>query len=303
MSKINFKISRPILYSLILLAAAAVVVAAIEFGGVYTEYRWKKHIREEAEAKLAGEVNKIQNIILSIQQIPQNLAYVLEFSSPKKDHLRFLLDAVVDNNDEVFGSCIAFEPYSFEKDSMFYAPYLYKKNGTTVYVDPTDSSGFYFSSDWYLIPKKLNKPAWIEPYYDVGFSGGNIIMATYAVPFYSYDGKKESMQGIVTVDISLDWLSKLVSSIKMSETSYTVLLSEAGTVISAPDPQWAYNESIYTLAEEMNLPVLREIGRNLRLGKSGFVNAGNLGGKKDWWIYYMPIPANKWGVLLVVRED
>ena len=204
MSKITFKISKPILYVIIVLVIAAAVFPVIELSRMYERYSWKKHTRELAQAKLIGEVNRIQKTILSIEQIPQNLAYVLEFSKPKKEHMNILLNAVVANNDEVFGTCIAFEPYSFDKDTLYYSPYLYKKDGKIVSVNPGDSSDHYFSKDWYLIPKTINKPVWIEPYFDEGEGGGNIILATYSVPFYSYDGANETMKGIVSVDISLE---------------------------------------------------------------------------------------------------
>lgn len=302
MLKITFKITKPVLYSIIILITIVVTFAAIEVGSIYNKYSWKKNTREQAEAKLIGEVNKIQKVILSIEQIPQNLAYVLEFSNPKIDQIRILLDAVVSNNDEVFGTCIAFEPNLYDKDTIYYAPYLYKKDGKIVYVDPTDTTNQYFSMDWYLIPKTLNKPVWIEPYFDEGASGGNIILATYSVPFYSFDGTKETMNGIISVDISIDWLSKIVSSIKLFDESYSILVSESGTIITAPNPQWPYNESLFSLAEENHLPVLRKIGRDLQQGKKGFINVGKFGTNRDWWIYYMPIPANNWGVLLLVPE-
>ncbi|MCX6120890.1 MAG: cache domain-containing protein [Ignavibacteriales bacterium] len=303
MSKITLKISKPILYSIIiLLVTVAIVFAVIESSRITNEYWWKKHTRELAEERLNGEVERIQNIILSIEQIPQNLAYVLEFSKIRKEQIRFLLNAVVENNDEVFGTCIAFEPNSYEKDSTFYAPYLYRKNGNLVYTDPTDSSDYYFSSDWYLIPRTLNQPVWIEPYFDAGSSGGNIVMATYSVPFYSFDGKKETIHGIIAVDISIDWLAKLVSSIKLFDEGYGILVSANGTVLSAPNPEWIYNESLFSLADENNVPLLRDIGRDLQQGKSGFINVGKFGTRRDWWIYYRPIPANKWGILLVVPE-
>ncbi|MGE5458198.1 MAG: serine/threonine protein phosphatase, partial [Methanococcaceae archaeon] len=199
--------------------------------------------------------------------------------------------------------CVAYEPKAHDKDSVFYAPYLYKQNGKIVSVDPGDTTYYYFSRDWYLIPKILNKPVWIEPYYDEGSTGGNIVLTTYSMPFYSFDGMQEKMEGIIAVDISVDWLSKIVSSIKLFDESYAILVSENGTVISSPNMQWPYNESLFSLAEENNLPALREVGRDLQKGKSGFVNVGKFGTKRNLWIYYMPIPANKWGVLLLVPEN
>jgi sigma-B regulation protein RsbU (phosphoserine phosphatase) len=303
MPNINFKISKLFLYIIILLITVAVVLAAIEIGSIYKKKSWQRNTRLEAEAKLQGEVNKIQKVILSIEQIPQNLAYVLEFSNPKMAELRVLLNAVVANNDEVFGTCIAYEPRAYDKDTIYYAPYLYKKNDKIVSVNPSDTTYQYFSMDWYLVPKTLNRPIWIEPYYDEGSSGGNVVLSTYSVPFYSYDGTNETMKGIIAVDISIDWLSKIVSSIKLFDESYSMLVSENGSIISAPNLQWPYNESLFSLADENNLPVLRKIGRELQEGKSGFKDVGKLGSNKNWWIYYKPIPANNWGVLLVVPED
>lgn len=300
MSKFNLKISRPVLYYIV--SSIIIVAAAIGISKFYSQYLWKKNTREGAEAKLTGEVNRIQKFILSIEQIPQNLGYVLEFSKPKKEDMKILMNSVVENTDEVFGISIAFEPNSYYKDSTYFAPYIYKKDGKIISVNPTDSSYHYFSMDWYLIPKTLNKPVWIEPYYDEGSSGGNIVLATYSVPFYSYDGTKETIRGIIAVDISLEWLSKVVSSIKLEDESYSILVSENGTIISSPNPHWPYNESLFSLAEENNQPLLREIGRDLQKGNTGFVNAGNFGTDREWWICYMPIPANKWGVLLVVPK-
>jgi sigma-B regulation protein RsbU (phosphoserine phosphatase) len=303
MAKSGLKISKPVRYSIAILVIVLVGFVAVKLDSIYNHYSWKKNTKESAEAKLKGEVNEIQKEILSIEQLPQNLAYVLEFSNPDKDEIEMLLKAVVENNDEIFGVCIAFEPNKYNKDTTFYAPYYYKKNGNIVSVNPSDTTDYYFSEDWYLIPKILNKGVWIEPYFDEGATGGNTVLSTFSVPFYSYNGKNETMTGIIAVDISVDWISKTVSSINLYDKSYSFLVSENGTIISAPNPEWPYNESLFSLADEMKLPVLRKIGRDLQQGKSGFVNVGKLDNKRKYWICYMPIPANKWGVLLVVPQE
>ena len=93
-----------------------------------------------------------------------------------------------------------------------------------------------------------------------------------------------------------------MNSTKLFEDSYSILISENGTVLSAPNEQWVYNETIYSLAEEYKIPAFREIGRDLRKGNSGFVKIGKFESGKNWWIYYKAIPANGWGVLLFVPE-
>lgn len=291
------------MYAVIVIAALAAAFAAYKYRYAYHQYSWESHIHAQADEKLRGEIGRIEKIVHSIEQIPKNLGYILEFAMPAKDHMKILLDAVVTNNEEVFGTCIAFEPYAFEKDTMYFAPYLHQRDGKVVYEDPTDTTDHYFNADWYLIPKILNKPVWIEPYYDAGSTGGNVIMTTYAAPFYSYNGKAEKLNGIIAVDVSLDWLSGLVADLKLTDGSYAVLVTERGTVVCAPDSQWSYNESIFSLADERNLPALREVGRDMQKGNSGFVKVGKLDFQKDWWVCYKPIPANKWGLLLMIPEE
>jgi len=302
MSGIKLKFTKPVKYFISLLFIVAAIYAIIKMIGIYHHYSWQKQVCIQAETKLNGEVRRIQKIFHSIEQIPIDLSFVLEFSKLEKEHLEVLINAIVKNNNEVFGTCVAFEPYAYDKKMTYYDPYIYKKDGAVVHLETNDTTDNYFGANWYLLAKKLNRSVWIEPYFDEGAAGGNIVMATYSVPFYSYDGIKETMRGIIAIDISLDWLKKIISSIKLDDGSYTVLVSENGTIISAPNNKWIYNESLFSIAEEIKIPILREVGRDLQRGNSGFVNIGNLGSSKNWWVYYKPIPSNKWGVLLVVPE-
>lgn len=295
-------IKKALKYVFIVMSAAVLIVAAFRFWDKYTERKWEKVTERLAAEKLKGEVNRIQKFILSIEQIPKNLGYVLEFSRVQKDHMKLLLNAIVQNNEEVFGVSIAFEPNTFYKDSVYYAPYAYKRDGKLNYANPTDSNYHYFSMDWYLIPKRLNRAVWIEPYFDEGSGGGNIVMSTYSVPFFRFDGQKETMRGIISVDISLEWLAKMVTSVKLTPGSYALLISENGNLVCSPGGSISYNESIFSIAEEEHLPVLREIGRDLQKKNSGFMKVGTIRGVPDCWIAYRPIPANNWGLLLVIPE-
>jgi len=81
------------------------------------------------------------------------------------------------------------------------------------------------------------------------------------------------------------------------------LISENGTIIYAPNQDWTYNETIFTLADEMNLPLLREIGRELQKGKSGIKKIDKFENQKDWWIFYSSVRVNKWGFIFLIQKD
>ena len=116
----------------------------------------------------------------------------------------------------------------------------------------------YHQKDWYTLPKNSNRPTWSEPYYDEG--AGNIFMATYSLPFYKTIDGKRTFQGIVTADISLDWLVKIISSVSTLKSGYSFLISKNGNIVSHPDESLILKETIFSIADAREDPHLREIG-------------------------------------------
>jgi phosphoserine phosphatase RsbU/P len=158
----------------------------------------------------------------------------------------------------------------------------------------------YFTWDWYQIPKELNHAVWSEPYFDEG--AGNVIMSTYSVPFYRSVSGKKTFVGIVTADISLSWLEQVVSSIKIGRTGYGFLLSKNGTFITHPQSPFIMNETIFSVAEAMSNAYLRELGRAMIRGESGFVPVDTeLTGKG--WLAYAALPSNSWSLGVLFPQD
>lgn len=263
---------------------------------------FKKNIRiEYHKERLVSEIKRINTIMEAAQRTPQDLAYILEFHDAELAELNILMKSVLFNNEELFGGAIAYEPYMYNKDSLYYSPYVFRDADSIVSTNLNNPDYNYFYKDWYLIPKTLKKPVWSEPYFDEG--GGNMLMSTYSVPFFKFDGNKEVFQGIVTVDVSIEWLKNAVESIGKVINGQAILISENGTIISAPDKNWVYNETIFTLASEMNLPVLREIGRDLQKGISGVKEINEFRKRKNWMAFYSSVKVNKWGLILLIPEN
>jgi sigma-B regulation protein RsbU (phosphoserine phosphatase) len=181
-----------------------------------------------------------------------------------------------------------------------YAPYYYKKDGKLAFVNLADVDYQYQYWDWYQIPKMLGKPSWSEPFFDKG--AGNIVMATYSVPFYKTVDGKPVLEGIATVDISLEWLQKTVSNLKVGQGGYAFLISRNGTVVTHPNRNLIMNSSIFSIAEERKSNVLREIGRRMIHGEKGLsiYDMGGSYGKS--WVFYAPLPSNHWSLGLVFPE-
>ncbi|MFH1846845.1 MAG: SpoIIE family protein phosphatase [Candidatus Omnitrophota bacterium] len=260
-----------------------------------------KNVEHNAKSTTLSTLNKIDTILRSIEKVPENLAYFLEQSAYTKDGLVRLLTSVVENNSEIYGSTIAFEPFAFDKDSYYFAPYAYKNN-SDIYCTYLGSDSYkYFSMDWYMIPKEINAPNWSEPYNDEG--GANIIMSTYTVPFYSNIEGKRKFMGVVTADISLAWLQDIVSSITIGKIGYGFLISKKGTFVTHPEEDLVMDETIFSIAEKKDDQSISKIGRDMVKGETGFLPFQSLVSGKPCWISYMPLLSSGWSLAVLFPQD
>jgi sigma-B regulation protein RsbU (phosphoserine phosphatase) len=243
-------------------------------------------------------IHEIESVLLPAQKIPENMAYVLEHSQFTDQELKSYLKSSVEMNKEMFGGTIAYEPHQFNKKMLYYAPYYFRNGDSIKYSDLGKEDYNYLKKDWYTIPKKKNQPLWSEPYLDKG--GGNIVMTTYSVPFYSDSCVQKKLKGIVTIDLSLDWLEKLISSIKIYKTGYAFLISKKGTVIAHPDKeQYVMRQTIFEVANKTHY----SLGQSMVQGKTGFEPYESSYLNKRCWVYYAPIKLSNWSIGIVIPED
>jgi sigma-B regulation protein RsbU (phosphoserine phosphatase) len=254
----------------------------------------EKDTEEKTEHLVFATVNYIEAVLRPLQKVPEQLAYFMEHGSCNREELLRLLREMVENNSEVYGSTVAFEPYAYDKKLLYFAPYFCKSGGKIEFTYLGSERYQYFYWDWYQIPKELDRPCWSEPYFDEG--GGNILMATFSVPFYKKVAGKRQFAGIVTADISLGFLQDLISSIKVLQTGYGFLISKNGTIITHPFKELIMNETIFGVAEARGDTHLRDIGKQMVSGKSIVT-------EKECWMYYSFIPSSGWSLGVVLPQD
>ncbi|NIS09428.1 MAG: SpoIIE family protein phosphatase [Candidatus Dadabacteria bacterium] len=259
------------------------------------------NVEDNSKNLALNSVNKIEKSLRSFEIVAHNLSYQASRSDNTKDEILSFIENAVKNNKEVYGSTIAFEPYSFDTNSYYFAPYYYKKANKINFTSLGTSSYNYFEWDWYKIPKLENRPSWSEPYYDKG--GGEILMSTYSVPFYKQSGMDKKFTGVVTADVSLKWLNRIVKSLKISQSGYGFILSKSGKFITHPNSNLIMNQSIFSIADNKKSPELKELGDKMIAGRSGFELTRGILTDKSFWIYYLPLPSNGWALGVMFPED
>ena len=264
----------------------------------------EKNLKLSAENLTKKGVAQIETKLTAIQKIPDNYSKIIEKSGFSKESMINILKQEVELNPEIYGAAIAFEPYVFNDNEQYFMAYYYRKSSDSLEMKFLGGEVYdYFTMDWYQIPKELDRPDWSEPYYDE--NAGNTIMSTYSVPLYRTINGKKQFIGILTADVSLDWLQKFVNSIKVYETGYAWVISKNGTLVSHPIREMIMNQTVFSIAEAQKSTQLREIGRNMIQGKESFAEMEyrNITTGKLSWIAYAPIPLNGWSIGIVFPVD
>ncbi len=268
----------------------------------FTETESSFFSNEEMIQMLSKDAKRIDLFVQSAHKVPKEIATILSLQKLSKEEIEIIQQSILLNSPELFGTAVAFEPYYFDEGAFWSSSYVFRKDGNVYYSTLDDPEYDYFSKDWYQLPEIIQQPTWMEPYFDEG--GGGAFMTTYSVPFFSFDGVKETFAGIVTVDVSIEWLTNFITANKkLPNNGFIILVSEGGTIISSPNKEWLVNHTIFTLSISLEIPELREIGRALQKGESGVKRVKSPLNEKVFNVFYASVSANKWGILYIIPDD
>lgn len=287
----------------VFLSVSAVFSILYAYNYYYSAIIIKKNIRENAENVTRLNVSRIETVLKSVQKVPLNLSEVLESTNYTIDEAKHFMKLVVENNPEIYGMALAFEPNTKMPNEYYFSPYFYKENGEVKYKQIGNEEYNYFLMDWYQLPKELETATWTEPYFDEG--AGNALMTTVSYPIFKEINGERKFIGVLTADISIEWLEVIVSGIKIYKTGYAYLISGAGKIVTHPIRDMIMNESIFSLAEERNFPILREVGKKMIRGQESFaeVEYTNVKTNERSWLAYAPIKSNGWSLGVVFPVD
>jgi len=248
--------------------------------------------------RLGATVNRVESVLKPVMKVPENAAAILEQKPIGEKEIKEYAQFIVSGNPEIIGATIAFAP---EGEQRPFAVRFYRDGKQIRMTDISGTVDPYTSKEWFSVPMKTGRPAWSEPYTEESL--GDKLMSTYSVPFYRLSPKGvRILRGVVTADISLEWLRDIVSSIRFLKTGYGALISKNGTYVTHPDKKLIMSETLFTMAEKTGNPEQRELGRLMLSGQTGYYRMTTIYGKYSW-VFYQPIPSNEWVLGIAFPEN
>jgi sigma-B regulation protein RsbU (phosphoserine phosphatase) len=284
----------------VVLFVAAIFVGA--FGIMFSEAR--DLVSEKAWGKatktLEGTVLHIDNTLRHIEVSSDNMLAVIERNLEKPDSMFSISRQVLINNPELSGCSISFDPFYYKEKGRYFSAYSYN-NGDTILTEQEGTDNYqYHCMDWYLIPKLLDRPYWIEPFLENATEGIIVkdIFSSYSRPIH--DTKGNSV-GTFSVDIRLEWFTRMIAKAKPYPHSFCVMLGKGGTFLVHPDSTKLFYETIFTRTLEEPDSVKTAIGTSMLAGESGHKIVNYEG--ELCHIFYKPFKNTGWSVAIVIPES
>ena len=168
----------------IVLFAFAVFVAAIGF--MFVESR--KTVRQEAESRasqvLESTVLRVNGLLDRVVVATDNLEWLVLRHLDAPDSMFVYARCFLENNPELNGCSIAFEPYFFKDRGRYFSAYSYNDNGNVLVTQEGNDQYEYFYMDWYQLAKLLDHPCWTEPFFDFNLKDiySKEMIASYCKP-------------------------------------------------------------------------------------------------------------------------
>jgi len=243
------------------------------YAGIFSGF-----LNESAQIARSTAANIVQNPIMTERQ----------FYAQVKSNLR--------HNRIVYGSAIAFERDP-DYDNDLFAPYAYRTSGKSQSLDIADITDYTKGGwQWWDKAKQAGHPIWTDPYFDKGV--GNIVMATYGVPFFH----KKKFRGVVTVDVQLEILEEKVDQ-GIDVDLDLLMVTKTGDYIYHPDPQQIMTNSIYKDAEKYRRNDIKLLADKMAAGKKGVMRLSGWETAQPQWVAYYPITNTEWSIALRVPEN
>ncbi len=253
----------------------------------------KRNAEESVEYLANQSIFQIESRLKKIQTHASDLALLIDSISPENPTVEALIKKILIASPEIESICIAFKS-SRVPESAKAVQYINELN--QIRQINLNNQSFMFRS-WFHIPMLTQVDYWSEPWYDS--IGTRKTITTYSIPF-SING---ITSGVVRIDLSIDHLQRVVMPHQLKRSGYSLLISSKGTIVSHPNDDLVMNESIFSLAQELQDNQLRDIGRDMLRGNKAFVKLVGSETLKGQWIFYAPLISNSWSLGIIISDS
>ena len=263
----------------------------------------KKSVRQEAlnraEQVLDNTVQRVTNVLDRVEVATDNMDWLPVRHLKTPDSMFVYSRRILENNPELNGCSISFEPYYFPGKGKYFSAYSLNQDGEILTEQEGGPHYEYFTFDWYQMAKLLDEPCWTEPYFDINPDGfySQEMIASYCKPLKDAQGR---YIGTISVDLPLGWLSETISAVKPYPNSYSIMIGRGVTFFVPPDSTKPFHPTTLTETLEREDPDRTALGKAMQAGEEGMKQMVIDG--QNCYVFYKPLGTTNWSMGLVCPE-
>ena len=276
----------------------AVPIFVLSIGILFKQSR--NHVKQEATKHACSVLNTTMQHINRYMEIVETATNINDWEVTAHldpDSMLAYSRFIVMLNGQIDGCSISAEPNTFPKYGRNFSAYTVREGDsvTTVIEEPYE----YFEKIWYKTPRLLGNPCWVV-YYDESDSLALTLdgmIASYSKPLYTADNQ---FVGVISTDLSLIRLSKIITAEMPYPDSYFMMTGEQGRYFVHPDSTQLFTHTIFSDADPQKNADMIALGHEMTTGKQGSMSVMIKG--QPCLVCYQPVSGTPWSLALVCPE-
>lgn len=261
-----------------------VMLLIVSLGGLF--YFTRKALVEEskmdAEQRLEGTVQRVDNILLTIEQSAGNIYHAMLDHLNQPDRMMSYCHRLVESNPNIQGCAIAFKPnYYPGREKFINFVHRKKYNSPELIVSDESVNISYTQQNWFIETMKTCRPGWVAPEQNHDYNMEPII--TFCLPII--DQTSECV-GVIAVSLSINLLSQIVLETKPSPHSYNILLGHDGSYIIHPNREKLVGQTVFNQPEVAESPSALRAAKVMVQGGAG--DSSFKMNDYTWYLFYKP---------------
>ena len=282
---------------LIVLAALLLeLVSGVQY--LYTHKMMETELDKRAESELRMKAIIILGTFRVMENTLKEHLWDVERNISHADSMFEATKRIIMNNPKVVGSFLAFEPYHYAEKGRLFEPYAYKDDDSIHVTNLAEKKDVdYPTNPIFIKMMEDDEPFWSDPY-DHEDDGVVKQLSTYSYPLHDSNGHMVAMSG---VDISLEWLGDTLNERHIYPSSFILLLTESGELISRPRSDHVKSQDVDNVVNLINDSTVRR--SDSRSGKSKVIRFKNDKGSHATIFYANMKGKPHWQIAVVCYDN
>jgi len=285
-------------------ALAIILLAGLLIEGLsllqynYTRQMLEDELTLHVESELTLKSVRVKGILKSNERMLKNHLWLIERYINKPDSIYSIIEHVTRTNNEITSCFVTYVPGATSVGDRLFEPCVYRRGDSIFVAQISGPTHDYTQKEFYRLAINDKSSEWCDPYIDVDAFGGAV--TTYTLPVN--DPATGKTVGAFGVDVSTQCIIDTINLRHDLESSFFLLLTDDGRLISHPDSTHAKWHDVERVVKMVNDSTSER--RPSSSGKTQIIKFKDSMDNSTGYIYYASIKGNPhWQVVMVCFDQ